>query len=233
MKSEFLKPKTTSLPSAADEAGSPETEEQHDSRLLAMPHFGHAGSSADLRLESLAREMLLELGEDPEREGLARTPHRMAKSLRFLTSGGVKDPAQIINGALFGANGYSEMVLVKEIEFYSLCEHHLLPFFGTASVAYLPGDKVVGLSKIPRLVDIFARRLQLQERFTKQVADILEEMLAPRGVAVSATAFHLCMAMRGVSKQQSVTTTRAFTGEFLSNPQLRKEFLDAAGRGKG
>lgn len=230
MKSEFLKPKTTSLPSAADEAESPKIDERRDSRLLAMPHLDHAASSADPRLESLAREMLIELGEDPEREGLIRTPHRVAKSLRFLTSGSEKEPADVLNGALFDADEYSEMVLVKEIEFYSLCEHHLLPFFGTVSVAYLPGGKVVGLSKIPRLVDLFARRLQLQERLTKQIAGSLQQLLEPRGVAVTATAFHLCMAMRGVAKQQSVTTTRAFTGEFLSNPQLRKEFLDEAGR---
>ncbi len=232
MRSESLRPRTTLLPSAVDSIEAFQENEPDNSRVLAMPPMGQIAEPARYRLETLAREMLAELGENTGREGLLRTPRRVAESLRFLTSGAFKDPAEILNGALFDANGYSEMVLVKEIEFYSLCEHHLLPFFGTISVAYLPGGKVAGLSKIPRLVDLFARRLQLQERLTKQVADTLEELLKPRGVAVTAAAFHLCMAMRGVSKQQSVTTTRAFTGEFLSNQRLRKEFLDAAGRGK-
>jgi GTP cyclohydrolase I len=179
----------------------------------------------DNEMEPLVRGMLEALGEEPEREGLERTPHRVAKAMRFLTSGYTADISQILNGAVFDSEGYQEMVLVKEIEFYSLCEHHLLPFFGKASVAYLPGKKIIGLSKIPRLLDIFARRLQVQERMTQQLAASLEEILQPRGVAVAVTGFHLCMAMRGVEKQASQTTTTAFTGLFQGDRDLRKEFL--------
>ena len=149
----------------------------------------------------------------------------MAKALRFLTSGYEADVGEILNGALFDAEDYAEPVLVQDIEFYSLCEHHLLPFFGKVNVAYLPGDKIIGLSKIPRLVDVFARRLQVQERLTQQIAVTLEDILAPKGVAVSVSAFHLCMAMRGVQKQSSQTTTTAFTGAFQRERHLRKEFL--------
>lgn len=176
-------------------------------------------------MEPLVRGMLEALGEEPEREGLERTPHRVAKAMRFLTSGYTADLSEVVNGAVFDSEGYQEMVLVKEIEFYSLCEHHLLPFFGKASVAYLPGKKIIGLSKIPRLLDVFARRLQVQERMTQQLAASLEEILQPRGVAVAVTGFHLCMAMRGVEKQASQTTTTAFTGLFQGDRDLRKEFL--------
>jgi GTP cyclohydrolase I len=176
-------------------------------------------------LEDHARGILEEIGEDPERDGLLRTPARVAKALRFLTSGYRADVGEVLNGALFDAEGYEEPILVKDIEFYSLCEHHMLPFFGKASVAYLPGKRIVGLSKIPRLVDLFARRLQVQERMTRQIAEVLEEVLEPRGVAVSLTGTHLCMAMRGVEKQASQTTTTAFTGDYRRDPHRRKEFL--------
>jgi GTP cyclohydrolase I len=169
--------------------------------------------------------MLEAIGEDPSREGLERTPHRVAKAMTFLTSGYNADLAEVVNGAIFDSEGYKEMVLVKEIEFYSLCEHHMLPFFGKVSVAYLPGKKIIGLSKVSRLVDVFARRLQVQERMTGQIAAAMEELLDPRGVAVAATGFHLCMAMRGVEKQASQTTTTAFTGLFEGDRDLRKEFL--------
>ncbi len=225
MKSESLKPRTMPRPSGEDETGFSEAEEGNGSRIAAIARIGDKPAPRDDRLERLARETLAELGEDPGREGLLNTPGRMAKALRYLTSGSELDPSSVLNGALFDAGGYDEMVLVKEIEFYSLCEHHLLPFFGNVTIAYLPQGKVAGLSKLPRLVDLFARRLQLQERMTRQIAQAIQEIAEPRGVAVSATGFHLCMAMRGVSKQQSVTTTRAFTGEFLSNPSLRAEFL--------
>ncbi len=176
-------------------------------------------------MEPMVSGMIEALGEDPAREGLERTPHRVSKAMRFLTSGYTTDLAEVVNGAVFDAEGYQEMVLVKEIEFYSLCEHHMLPFFGKVSVAYLPHKKIIGLSKIPRLVDVFARRLQVQERMTQQVAGAIDAILAPRGVAVSATGFHLCMAMRGVEKQASQTTTTAFTGLFLGDRDLRREFL--------
>lgn len=227
MRSESSRPRTTSPPSDADSPLLPEGR----GAVVTLPGPAAVAEAHHVRLEALAREMLVELGEDPDREGLLRTPHRVAESLKFLTSGAEADLEQLLNGAVFDSEGYHEMVLVKEVEFYSLCEHHLLPFFGRIHVAYLPGEKVVGLSKIPRIVDAFARRLQLQERLTKQVAGALEELLAPRGVAVSATASHMCMSMRGVSKQQSQTTTTAFTGAFKEDPSLRREFLHAIGQG--
>jgi len=227
MRSESSRPRTTSPPSAAEESSPLEAR----GSVVTLPGPAAVAEAHHNRLESLTREMLVELGEDPDREGLLRTPHRVAESLKFLTSGSEADLEEILNGAVFDSEGYHEMVLVKEVEFYSLCEHHLLPFYGRIHVAYLPEDRVVGLSKIPRLVDAFARRLQLQERLTKQVAGALEELLAPRGVAVSATAFHMCMSMRGVSKQQSQTTTVAFTGAFRDDRALRREFLSAIGQG--
>ena len=223
MKSDFKKPIATRPSFAAEDAAA-----QH--RSLGAAALSLAGGLplaegyAD-RLEALSRGMLEELGEDPSREGLLRTPKRVAKAMRFLTSGYDADLADIVNGAVFDAEDYRELVLVRDVEFYSLCEHHLLPFFGKVSVAYLPGEKIIGLSKIPRLVDVFARRLQVQERFTKQIADSLEEIISPRGVAVLATGFHLCMAMRGVEKQASQTTTTAFTGDFQRDERRRKEFL--------
>jgi len=222
MKSEFTKPNATSPSSAVESKPSAALHRSVGAAALHLADLRPAGADA---LEALNRSVLQELGEDPSREGLLATPRRVAKALRFLTSGYDADLTQIVNGAVFEAEGYQEMVLVKDVEFYSLCEHHMLPFFGTVSIAYLPGEKIIGLSKIPRLVDVFARRLQVQERMTGQLAQVLEEVLAPRGVAVYASGFHLCMAMRGVEKQSSRTTTQAFTGEFQRNPDLRREFL--------
>lgn len=175
-------------------------------------------------IESHMREILSALGEDPKREGLLKTPHRVSKSLRELTSGYGADVDEMINGALF-TETYNEMVLVKDITFYSLCEHHLLPFFGKAHVAYIPEGKIVGLSKIPKLVHIFARRLQVQERLTSQIAETLERKLNPRGVAVVLEARHLCMEMRGAESQLSPTVTSAMLGCFQEDPRTRTEFL--------
>lgn len=176
-------------------------------------------------MEDTIRQMLRELGEDPERDGLRETPRRVVKSLQFLTSGNRTDLGAIINNALFDVE-YSEMVIVKDIDFYSLCEHHLLPFFGKCHVAYLPSKKVIGLSKLPRVVDMFARRLQVQERLTKQIADTIVEVTQPLGVAVVMEATHLCMAMRGVEKQNSVTVTSAMHGVFREDARTRSEFLE-------
>ena len=188
----------------------------------------------ELNTETIAeamRRILTLVGEDPERQGLAGTPERFEKALRQLTSGYQQDVKKVLNGALFDVE-YDEMVMVKDIELFSLCEHHLLPFFGCCHVAYLPNRKVVGLSKIPRLVNMFARRLQVQERLTSQIAEALMEHLEPRGVAVVVEARHLCMAMRGVEKQHSQTVTSAMLGEFRENPRARSEFLSLIGREK-
>jgi GTP cyclohydrolase IA len=170
------------------------------------------------------RAILTELGEDPRREGLLRTPVRAEKALKYLTSGYTTDIAKVVNGALFAVE-YDEMVIVKDIEFFSLCEHHMLPFYGKAHVAYLPNGRVIGLSKIPRVVDMFARRLQVQERMTQQIADGLQSVLAPRGVGVILEAQHLCMMMRGVEKQHSGTVTSAMLGAFRDLKETRDEFL--------
>lgn len=164
------------------------------------------------------------LGEDPTRDGLQKTPERVAKAYQFLTQGYAMDPEAILKKALF-AESYSEMILVKDIEIYSLCEHHMLPFFGKAHVAYIPDGHIVGLSKIPRVVDVFARRLQVQERLTLQVRDAIQRVLQPRGVAVVIEASHLCMMMRGAEKQNSTTTTSAMSGQFLDCPMTREEFM--------
>jgi len=176
-------------------------------------------------MEDLIRQLLQELGEDPDREGLQRTPQRVAKAMKFLTSGYAADIDQVLNNALFTVE-YSEMVIVKDIDFYSLCEHHLLPFFGKCHVAYLPSDKVIGLSKIPRLVDVFSRRLQVQERLTSQIAETIKEKIAPLGVAVVVEATHLCMSMRGVEKQNSFAVTSSMLGTFRSDARTRMEFLE-------
>jgi GTP cyclohydrolase I len=173
------------------------------------------------------REILKEIGEDPDREGLQKTPERVAKAMQFLTHGYDLDPSEILRSAMF-TEEYRQMVIVKDIELYSLCEHHLLPFFGKAHVAYIPDGRIVGLSKIPRIVDAFARRLQVQERLTTQIRDCIEENLKPLGVAVVIEASHLCMQMRGVQKQNSSTTTSAFTGEFLKE-KTRAEFISLIG----
>lgn len=175
-------------------------------------------------LAELTREMLLRLGEDPEREGLLRTPERMAHALEFLTKGYQEDPQEILRGALF-TEEYDEMVIVKDVEMFSLCEHHLLPFFGKVHVAYIPNGKVIGLSKIPRLVDTFARRLQVQERLTTQIAECIQQAIHPEGVGVVIEARHLCMMMRGVEKQHSATVTSAMLGAFRNDENTRQEFL--------
>jgi GTP cyclohydrolase IA len=176
-------------------------------------------------MQDLIRQLLLELGEDPDREGLLRTPRRVEKALTFLTSGYAVNIDEIINEALFTVD-YSEMVIVKDIDFYSLCEHHLLPFFGKCHIAYIPASRVIGLSKIPRLVDVFSRRLQIQERLTNQIADTIRDKVAPLGVAVVMEATHLCMSMRGVEKQNSFAVTSAMHGVFRHNARTRMEFLE-------
>jgi GTP cyclohydrolase IA len=180
--------------------------------------------ASDSSIADHMRAVLESLGEDPQREGLARTPERSERALKFLTSGYSVDPRQVVNGALFNVK-YDEMVIVKDIEFFSLCEHHLLPFFGKMHVAYLPNEKVVGLSKLPRIVDIFARRLQIQERLTQQIAETLQELVEPRGVGVICEARHFCMMMRGVEKQHSGTVTSAMLGAFRTNKETRDELL--------
>ena len=174
-------------------------------------------------LELYYSKILKEVGEDAEREGLLKTPHRAAKALNFLTKGYDENPAEILKSAMFKED-YSQMVVVKDIEIYSLCEHHMLPFFGKAHIAYIPNGHIVGLSKLPRVVDAFARRLQVQERLTNEIRDCIQDTLKPLGVAVVIECSHLCMQMRGVQKQNSVTTTSAFTGEFLTDT-TRKEFI--------
>ena len=176
-------------------------------------------------MEDLIRRLLAELGEDPDREGLVRTPARVEKALKFLTSGYGADIDAILNDALFTVD-YSDLVIVKDIDFYSLCEHHLLPFFGTCHVAYIPRRRVIGLSKIPRLVDVFARRLQIQERMTNQIAQTILEKIDPLGVAVVCEGTHLCMSMRGVEKQNSCAVTSAMLGIFRDNTRTRMEFLE-------
>jgi GTP cyclohydrolase I len=178
-----------------------------------------------MQMEDLIRQLLTELGEDPDREGLLRTPLRVAKAMKFLTSGYDADIDQVLNNALFSVD-YSEMVIVRDIDFYSLCEHHLLPFFGKCHIAYLPHKRVIGLSKIPRLVDVFARRLQIQERMTNQIAETIREKIEPLGVAVVVEGTHLCMSMRGVEKQNSFAVTSAMLGGFRDNARTRMEFLE-------
>lgn len=175
-------------------------------------------------IASKYKSIIVDIGEDPKREGLVKTPERMAKALQFLTHGYDLDPAEILRSAMF-KDKYNEMVVVKDIEVYSLCEHHLLPFFGKAHIAYIPNGCIVGLSKIPRIVDAFARRLQVQERLTTDIRDCIQETLKPLGVAVVIEAKHLCMLMRGVQKQNSIATTSAFTGAFLKEEKTRAEFM--------
>jgi GTP cyclohydrolase I len=179
----------------------------------------------DDTLQGLVTSILKEIGEDPGRDGLDGTPRRVAASLRFLTQGYEQDPVAVLNNALFDVS-YDEMVLVKDIDFYSLCEHHLIPFFGRVHVGYIPDGKVVGLSKLPRIVEIYARRLQVQERFTMQLAETLEQVLAPRGVGVVVEAIHLCMMMRGVEKQNAFAITSSLRGVFQSDPKTRSEFME-------
>jgi len=182
-------------------------------------------------IADLVRKILIQLGEDPDREGLRGTPHRFEKALRFLTSGQHQSPDKLLNGAMFSVC-YDEMVVVKDIELFSLCEHHLLPFFGKCHVAYIPSKKVIGLSKIARLVNLYARRLQIQERLTSQIAHAIHEKISPEGVGVIIEARHLCMVMRGVEKQHSQALTSAMLGCFRDTKQTRDEFLSLVGRGK-
>jgi GTP cyclohydrolase I len=175
--------------------------------------------------EKIISELLLEIGEDSQREGLLSTPKRVAKAYEFLTSGYQKNIEEVLNNAIF-TEKYDEMVLVKNIDFYSLCEHHMLPFYGKVHVAYIPNGKIVGLSKIPRIVDVFARRLQVQERMTQQIADTIEKYLHPIGVAVVSEAYHMCMMMRGVEKQNSSATSSAMHGVFKDDSKTRSEFLN-------
>lgn len=175
-------------------------------------------------IEPLVERMLAELGEDPQREGIVKTPGRVARSMRFLTQGYDQDPAEVIGGALF-TEQYEEMIVIKDIDFYSLCEHHMLPFFGKAHVAYIPSGRIVGISKIARLVEVFARRLQVQERLTNQIANTMMEQLQPAGVAVVVEGEHLCMRMRGVEMQNSMVVTSAVLGIFRSSQETREEFM--------
>ncbi len=206
---------------APTEAPSP----QHPGETAAA-QAAHAASLplADASLAQIYAEILARLGEDPARDGLVNTPKRVEQSLNFLARGYAQTVEEVIHGALFDVD-YDEMVIVKDIEFYSLCEHHLLPFFGRAHIAYIPQGKVIGLSKIPRIVDVFARRLQVQERLTREVAEAVENAIHPQGVAVILEAQHLCMMMRGVEKQSSRTVTSAMLGVFKSQMQTRNEFL--------
>lgn len=176
------------------------------------------------KVQNLISELIKEIGEDPKREGLLNTPKRVAKAYEFLTSGYHKKLKEVLNNAVFEEK-YDAMVLVKNIDFYSLCEHHMLPFYGKVHVAYIPDGKIVGLSKIPRIVDVFARRLQVQERMTQEIADTLEECLKPQGVAVVSQAYHMCMMMRGVEKQNSIATASAVHGVFKEDARTRTEFL--------
>jgi len=182
-------------------------------------------------MEELIRELLVKIGEDPEREGLERTPGRVARAWKYLTKGYEEDPREVINGAVF-REGNNEMVLLKNVDFFSMCEHHLLPFFGKAHVAYIPDKKIIGLSKMARLVEVYSRRLQVQERLTRQVAETLQEVLAPEGVAVIMEAEHLCMQMRGVEKQNSIAVTSCMLGAFRDNHATRSELLNLIGHGQ-
>jgi GTP cyclohydrolase I len=202
---------------------------RQQSQLLSRGHYATTleaseGESYDPQFEGLVRNMLVRLGEDPHREGLLRTPLRVAKALDFLTSGYEMSVEEVVREAVFHED-CREMVVVRDIEFYSLCEHHMLPFFGRAHVAYLPDGKVIGLSKVARVVDVFARRLQVQERLTNQIADAMTAALSPHGVAVVMEASHTCMMMRGVQKQNSTTVTSAMRGTFEANPSTRSEFM--------
>lgn len=196
-----------------------------------MKEFHEPLPLSEASTQELLRELLLRLGEDPDRDGLARTPERMQKSLEYLTRGYDQDADKVLQGALFDVN-YDEMVIVKDIEMFSLCEHHLLPFFGKVHVAYIPNGKVLGLSKIPRLVDIFARRLQVQERLTVQIAETIQNAIQPQGVGVVIEARHLCVMMRGVEKQHSSAVTSHMLGSFRSAENTRKEFLSLIRNGK-
>ncbi len=212
------------LAAARDGDGAPA-----ESSLTAtrVGHLSQLAPAAEHELEALVRRQLALLGEDPDREGIVRTPHRVARSLAWLTRGYAQTPQSAVGEGVF-EEAHDHMVMVRDIELYSLCEHHLLPFFGKAHVAYIPDGRILGLSKVPRIVEVFARRLQVQERLTAQVADAIQEVLAPRGVGVVIEAMHLCMMMRGVEKQNSKTITSALLGSFRDDAKTRDEFLRLA-----
>jgi len=191
-----------------------------------------AGTAAALSTQEIYRELLRRIGEDPARDGLAQTPERVEKAMAFLTQGYAMDVPTVLNDALFEVD-YDEMVMVRDVEFYSLCEHHLLPFFGKVHAAYVPRGRVIGLSKIPRLVEMYSRRLQVQERMTTEIADAIVQAIEPQGVGVIVEAQHLCMMMRGVEKQHSATVTSAMRGVFKTQVQTREEFLSLVRRGGG
>jgi len=194
----------------------------HDEEFSAQDFEDTYGSSEVL--ERVIKELIVDIGEDPARQGLVRTPERVARAYRFLTKGYNEDIDDLINDAIFNET-YSEIVIVKDIDFFSLCEHHLLPFYGKCHVGYIPNNKIIGLSKIPRIVEMFSRRLQVQERLTTQIGETLEKVLEPQGVAVVTEARHLCMMMRGVEKQNSIASASCMTGVFRSNDKTRSEFL--------
>ncbi len=196
--------------------------------MIMDPETPKELSPSEKKVAESVYTILESIGEDPSRQGLLKTPERVAKAYSFITQGYEQDARKILRSAMFDED-YNEMVLVKDIEFYSLCEHHMLPFFGKAHIAYIPNGRIVGLSKIPRIVDVFARRLQVQERITIEIRDAIQETLEPIGVAVVIEAHHLCMQMRGVSKQNSVTATSAFSGAFLEDVKTRKEFITLIG----
>ncbi len=196
--------------------------------MIMDPETPKELSPSEKKVAESVYTILENIGEDPSRQGLLKTPERVAKAYSFITQGYEQDARKILRSAMFDED-YNEMVLVKDIEFYSLCEHHMLPFFGKAHIAYIPNGRIVGLSKIPRIVDVFARRLQVQERITIEIRDAIQETLEPIGVAVVIEAHHLCMQMRGVSKQNSVTATSAFSGAFLEDVKTRKEFITLIG----
>ncbi|MES2417424.1 MAG: GTP cyclohydrolase I FolE [Bacteroidota bacterium] len=196
----------------------------HEDEILGYTKIDQYNHHKTASIASHYESILTQLGENPERDGLLKTPERVAKALQYLTQGYNIQPAEILRSAMFKED-YSQMVVVKDIEIFSMCEHHILPFFGKAHIAYIPNGHIVGLSKIPRVVDAFARRLQVQERLTNEIRDCIEDTLQPAGVAVVMECKHLCMAMRGVQKQNSVTTTSAFTGAFMKNDKTRAEFL--------
>ena len=201
-----------------------ETEIGEPVRVVTAGESAGSATPSSPRVEAAVREILAEIGEDPDRQGLLETPGRVHRMYAELTAGYHVDPDRLVNGAIFDVD-YSEMVVVRDIPFYSLCEHHLLPFFGTASVAYIPDGRVVGLSKIPRIVEMYARRLQVQERMTQQIADFLMERLRPKGVGVVIEATHLCAVMRGVQKPGTIMTTSAVLGNFRANDKTRAEFF--------
>ncbi|MEP7218013.1 MAG: GTP cyclohydrolase I FolE [Bacteroidota bacterium] len=213
----------------AEDIGGTHLSGNADEDRLDTPRTAAARNYDAGRMETLVHETLALVGENPEREGLLRTPHRVAKAYEFLTQGYTMDIGTLLNNAIFEER-YDEMVIVKDIDFFSLCEHHMLPFFGKAHIAYIPNGKIVGLSKLPRIVDMFARRLQVQERMTQQIAETIQRHLQPQGVAVVTEASHMCMMMRGVEKQNSSTTASAMLGVFKHQVETRNEFMNLIGR---